>query len=158
MQIKIPNRKIHKGMIVGAAAAIGVFFAVSTGRILWPAMATEVAQNQIPNVSGNCNIFGNGNNNNNLNCTTTPPRRSNGLYQTDQMVGIIGGLQLGPGANQITLQNLRIGSNAVDLRSPLELQNAIIQCPDLAKMMQGAAMTVISISGPTTCEILGKRQ
>lgn len=107
-----------------------------------------------PTISGNCNNAGT---NNGTICPTYngPPRRPEGLYQSDQMVGSVGSVkQISP--NQVIFQNLRIASGTVDLSGPLEFQSAIVRCP-IQRPPSQPAFTVISIGGEITCDIVGTK-
>ena len=117
----------------------------------------QVAQNppSITNNAPSINTLNQSGGNNTINIG--PPRRPEGLYQSGQMVGLVGGAKPGPSPNQVIFQNLRISSGTVDLSAPLEFQNAIVRCP-LPSPRGMAAMTAIMMAGETTCDIVGQRQ
>jgi hypothetical protein len=69
VQINYPNIPLFRLAGAGALAAVVVCTIVGTLRVTLPSHASEGGQfqlAQIPNVSGNCNNFGN----NNINCNT----------------------------------------------------------------------------------------
>ena len=124
-----------------------------------PPPSPPVAQPAPPPGSGNCNNNGINTGTINNNCPTynSPPRRPDGLYQADQLVGQVVAAQPGPAPNQVTFQNLRIASGTVDLSAPFEFQNVIVSC-GMSKPSGMAAFTSIMVPGATTCEIVGRRQ
>jgi hypothetical protein len=144
--------------IIGALIGALVFVAAPEGARWLHGGAFAQSPQQLPG-GGNCNNYGTFNGTMNNNCPTynMPPRRPEGLYQSDQMVGLVGGVKPGQNPNQVVFQNLRISSGTVDLSAPLEFQNARVSCP-MPQRPGMAAMTVIAIAGDITCDIIGPRQ
>jgi hypothetical protein len=153
--------------VVGVAIGCLVFIGAPEAARWWnggPFAQAQQVQPPTPpaqSPSGNCNNYGTNQGTINNNCNNTynmPPRRQNGLYQDNEMVGQVSGVKVSPAGNQVIFQDLRISSSTVDLRAPLEFQGAVVSCPILAPMQKGAAMTAIVIGGETTCDVVGKRQ
>jgi hypothetical protein len=159
MQIKLPKNALRNSAVIGGIVACLLLAIVTILRLVVPSQArpgddlrTEDHQKTAHNdviaqaPSGNCNNNGTFTGTMNNNCPTIvgPPREPNGLYQTNERVGLVAAARPGPNSDQVTFQDLRIGSGNIDLSAPIEFQNVLVKCPMLEKMPHAGAMTVSS--------------
>lgn len=161
------------GLKFSAAAAIGALcvVALSEGmRLIVPAGAVEVPgasppkpavpiQYPAPNTQGDCSVNGPNYGPFNPNCHNTylgPPRRPDGLYQSDQLVGTVGSAHM-DGQDKATLRIIHI-VGLVDVYADFVIQHAMISCPSIAASMphhlQGTQNVSIAMD-QITCDIVG---
>jgi hypothetical protein len=125
------------------------------------AQAQNALELRVSPPSGNCNNNGTNNGTINNNCPTINqgvPRRPAGLYQSDQMIGLVDAFKLNGG--KITFTNPRISSGIVDLEANMEFQDLVISCPGFASVTSGrrAAQTTIMVNGAMDCDVVRNRQ
>jgi hypothetical protein len=91
------------------------------------------------------------------NCPTYnlgPPPLPDGIYQSGQLIGRVRGALYDGTSPPMTITDLRISSGTVDLQAPMQIQHVTFSCPSLKQARGGAAMTVISIQGEQTCDVI----
>lgn len=127
-------------------AAIGGFGLLAAGEVLRPTGASAQGDGTPPitNNAPSINTFNQSGGQNTINML--PPRRPDGLYQADQMVGLVTAAKRTPNSKQMIFTNLRISSNVVDLSKPFEFQDMVVKCP-LPTPRGMAAQTAVMIAG-----------
>jgi hypothetical protein len=133
---------------------------ILAGEAVVSSRGTTMAQNTQPSV--NCSNSVQGDNSAPLsnNCGNTylgPPRIPTGLYQNGERIGLVQGITPSEDNKTVTFRNLRISGSGMNLRAPIEIQNALISCPTLFNANTNAAQVSIMIAGDTVCDIVGQR-
>jgi hypothetical protein len=139
------------------AAGIAAFVLLVTPLMIWLAWPAANAQPAPPSVNGNCNNFGN----NNFNCNTLnfgPPRQPNGLYQNGRFLGTADRIEVSPDQQHVTLTVLHLSGIGMDLAGNLELQGALIRCPDLASFSKPNTNLSLALGGSFKCDVIEQRQ
>lgn len=154
---------LSKGTIRKFGVAVMALSVV--GFLVWAVFYRADAQTPAPNVTNNggCLNIGPSQGPQTNNCPTTiinpPPLRSPlGIYQSGQQIGRVQDASFDLPGNTVTLTNPRIASGSVDGTQNFEFRDFIINCPELAKMINpNAGMNSVMIGGTTNCGIVGKR-
>jgi hypothetical protein len=144
-------------LIAQITGSTGTIYSTIRGAFAQPAQPSPPAPNG-PIFNAPCNNSGT---NTGTICPTynAPPRRENGLYQADQMIGTVTSAKPGPNTGQVTFTGFRISNGPVDFFAPIEFRNEKVRCalpkiPQFPGHPAPSAPTHLFFDGDFTCDIV----